>query len=242
MTGNKSAILYYHSLDTSGSVISMAPELFRQQMECLVERGIPVVQLSEVEKKPGSVALTFDDGFRNFVEHALPVLERYSLPATVFVVTGHCGGRNDWLQPYGGVPLLELMDWSELKQLVQSGVELGAHSVHHRDLSVLAEELVAQELNDCRRELEDRTGAAVTALCYPYGCSTPGVRRLVRQHYQLACGTTLQFVTPPTDPFDLPRIDAYYLRKPFWFKQVVCGDGETYLATRRILCRVRRIL
>ena len=88
----RSAILTYHSLDESGSVISMPPALFRAQMECLAESPSKVVPLAEICDRPGAVAITFDDGFANFAEYAAPVLERLSLPATVFVVSGFCGG------------------------------------------------------------------------------------------------------------------------------------------------------
>src|SRR6202043_11676 len=96
MTSGESAILTYHSLDDSGSVISVPPALFRRQMDFLAASGIPVVPLNEVMKRPGSVAITFDDGFRNFADHAVPVLERHRLPATVFVVSRYCGLTNDW--------------------------------------------------------------------------------------------------------------------------------------------------
>jgi len=67
-------VLTYHSLDNSGSVISLSPGLFRDQMQQLADAGVPVVPLPMVDSVSGAVAITFDDGYQNFLEHALPVL------------------------------------------------------------------------------------------------------------------------------------------------------------------------
>jgi peptidoglycan/xylan/chitin deacetylase (PgdA/CDA1 family) len=205
-----SAILTYHSLDDGNSPTSLPPPVFRRQMETLVRQGIRVVPLAEILAAPGAVALTFDDGYANFLLHALPVLEQYRLPVAVFVVTGR----------WAAAPTLELMSWSDLARLAQAGVTLGAHTVHH-------------PMRDCRAELEDRTGQAVEALAYPYGISTPAVRRLAREHFRLACGTALRFLSRAEDPWDLPRIDVHYLRRRFWFEQLMRPGGRAYLTLRR---------
>lgn len=239
MTG--SAILTYHCLDAGGSALSTAPGTFRRQLETLVERGIRVVPLAEVQGTPGAVALTFDDGYKGFLDCALPLLEQYRWPATVFVVSGHVGGRSDWpCAPYPPMAALELMSWSELRQLVQAGIVLGAHGVHQANLAALPEEQAVREMEDCRREIEDHTGQAVEALAYPFGASTPAVRRTASRHFRLACGTALRYVSAADDPLDLPRIDAYYLRSRFWFDHLMDPIGRCYLAARRRIRQLRQ--
>jgi peptidoglycan/xylan/chitin deacetylase (PgdA/CDA1 family) len=231
-----SAILTYHSLDNSGSVISTPPDLFRQQIEFLAGCGVPVVALAEVQKVPGSLALTFDDGFRNFFEHGFPILEKHRLPATVFVISGYCGGGSPWLsQSSSAVAGPGFLGWSELRTLVQSGIEVGAHTVHHPNLAVLPLEQVEQELRDCRARLEDVTGHAVESFAYPYGLVTAAVRRLVARQFRLACGASLRFVTPECDRLCLPRLDAYYLRRRLWFTDLMSRRGRAYIAARRLL-------
>jgi peptidoglycan/xylan/chitin deacetylase (PgdA/CDA1 family) len=242
MASARSAILTYHSLDTSGSVISTTPQLFRRQMEQLAWSGTPVAPLAEVMKTPGSVALTFEDGFLNFVVHALPVLQRFRLPATVFIVSGYCGKRSDWPSLGRYIPSLEMMGWSELRELVRCGVSIGAHSVSHRKLTGLPEEIVRREMRDCRLELEDRTGAAVEAFSYPYGASDVGVRTLAAREFLLACGMRMQYVNGAADSLDLPRFDAYYLRGSWPMRNLLTSGGAAWFGARRWLRAARAAL
>jgi peptidoglycan/xylan/chitin deacetylase (PgdA/CDA1 family) len=233
------AILTYHSLDDTGSVISTCPEVFRRQMEKLASSGIPVVPLTRILETPGAVALTFDDAYCNFLEHGVPVLEQHRFPATVFVVSGRCGGLNEWSHPYARTPRLELMSWSELEQLGSSGITLGAHTVSHPNLARLPEEEATREMRDCRRQLEDRTGQVVETLAYPYGISTPAVRQAARREFRVACSTALRYLRPGDDPWNLPRIDAYYLRSRVWFNQLMKPGGRAYILARRWLRELR---
>ena len=233
------AILTYHSLDTSGSVISIRPELFRRHVERLMERNVPIVPLDQAPATPGSVALTFDDGFENLVEHAFPVLEQYGLPATVFMVSGYCGRLNAWPgQPERGIPRLRLMNGNHLRQAPRR-VEIGAHTVTHPNLAKLPPARAAAELRDGRAALEDITGRTVRCFAYPYGASTPAVRELARQEFTLACGTAMKFVRPDADPADLPRIDAYYLRQGLGAERLLAPSGTAYIAIRNLLRTAR---
>jgi peptidoglycan/xylan/chitin deacetylase (PgdA/CDA1 family) len=238
----RSCILTYHSLDSSGSVISMNPALFRAQMSWLAETRTPVVELSEVQRIPGSVALTFDDGFSNFFDHALPVLQKYGFPATVFVVGGYCGGRNNWpSQPaHPPLPLLDLMGWTQIEKLAKAGVRVGSHTVNHPRLNELCSDDVESELSASRSLLEHRIGKPVSAFSYPYGSCSPSVQSAVERHYTLACGVNLDFVSQGSDPFLLPRIDTYYLRNLGWFRKLGTTQFANYIAVRRALRTIRR--
>src|SRR6516164_11047113 len=97
------AILAYHSLDHSRSVLSTSPSTFAEQMKVLREAGVMVVSLGDLaddmrafSNRENAVVLTFDDGFRNVYEHALPVLQSHGFPATVFLVTDYCEKTNSW--------------------------------------------------------------------------------------------------------------------------------------------------
>ncbi len=233
-------ILCYHSLDRSGSVISVAPETFRWQMQCLAVSGRRVVPLAQVSEIPGSVAITFDDGFRNFYQHALPILREHDFPATVFVVTGHCGGRNNWASQTPGVPEFDLMDWDEIREAAGNGVTIGAHSVTHPKLSAVPAEDARRELRASREEIETRLGQSADTFAYPYGDHNASVREMARASFRISCGTTLDFVTPARGLDDLARLDAYYLRNPAVFQKVAGGSGQGYILARRSLRNLRR--
>lgn len=241
MTLSRSCILTYHSLDTTGSVISTPPAVFREQMAWLAESGIPVVSLDRVREARASVAITFDDGFRNFFDDAMPVLEHYRFPATVFAVSGFCGGRNDWpSQPrHTGIPTLELLRWQELEQIARAGIGIGCHTATHPRLRSLSDEQLECELKGSRATIEQRTGAAVDTFAYPYGDSDPRVRQAVSRHFRVACGTKLRFVSPNSELWDLPRLDTYYIRSRFWFRGLTKRYGSAYLALRHLLRSVR---
>jgi peptidoglycan/xylan/chitin deacetylase (PgdA/CDA1 family) len=240
MSPLRSAILTYHSIDTSGSVISIAPQTFRSQMKSLAESGTVVVDLAEVAKHPGSVAITFDDGFQNFYEEAFPVLQQYGFPATVFVVSGFVGKRNDWpSQPSTGIPRFELMGWDEIKEVSRHGVALGAHTVSHPFMTRNSKAENDTELKVCRSEIESRTGTAVSTFAYPYGDFDHHVQDQVAGYFRVACTTVLDYVEAP-HPLALPRLDIYYLQKTFWFDRLGTALGRQYIAARRNMRQLRR--
>jgi peptidoglycan/xylan/chitin deacetylase (PgdA/CDA1 family) len=233
----RSAILTYHSLDESGSVISTSPAKFRAQMECLARSVAKVVPLSEVFQQRDAVAITFDDGFVNFAEHAVPVLERLSMPATVFVVSGYCGRRNRWQQP-PGIPDLPLMNWSMLRDL-PACISLGAHSITHPDMRTLKDEEVTNEVRNSRTDIEQKTGRAVTAFAYPYGAVDRRAAAAVLRESMIGCGTRMGFLEARCDRAVLPRLDTFYLRSASWPEHLFGPSMRMYVALRRWLRQAR---
>jgi peptidoglycan/xylan/chitin deacetylase (PgdA/CDA1 family) len=239
MSGGRSVILTYHSLDDSESVISIPPALFRRQMEFLAASGIPVVPLDQALHRPGSIAITFDDGFCNLLDHAVPVLERLRLPATIFVVSEYCGRNNNWPSQLHGVPDLPLLSWDNLSALPPL-ISLGAHTMTHPDLRRLSAEECERELCECQGQIEQHLGRPVRCLAYPYGASSPQVRSLADRHFELAVGTSLRFLSTRSSRLDLPRIDTYYLRGWFSLERLFTESGSLYIGFRSLLRNVRR--
>jgi len=238
MSGGRSAILTYHSLDDSGSVISTPPRQFQRQMEFLAASGIPVLPLDQALRRPGSLAITFDDGFRNVLDHALPALERHRFPATIFVVSDYCGRGNNWPTQSRGIPSLPLMRWAELAGL-PAAISVGAHTATHPNLTLLPASECEREMSECQTRIEQSLGRPVRWLAYPYGTSSPAVRSLAGQHFDLAVGTSLQFLPVQFNPMDLPRIDTYYLRGRFPLERLFTGPGRLYLGARALLREAR---
>jgi peptidoglycan/xylan/chitin deacetylase (PgdA/CDA1 family) len=230
------AILAYHSIDNSGSVLSTSPEIFREQMDVLNELGVRVLALEEVRAVRGNgstrpaVVITFDDGFRNVYENGLPVLQRCGYPATVFLVTGRA---NSWPSQPNHIVQRPLLSWSEIRELRSAGIALGSHSVTHPDLTAVSIREAEEELAASKKAIEDIVGDAVEAFAYPYGSHNDRVRRLASKHYALACATELGFVDSRSDFFALERLDMYYLRHPSVFRQLFTRRVAAYLRCRR---------
>jgi len=233
----ESLILAYHSLDDTGSVVSTRPEKFRQQMRSLSDSGIPVVAMDRVTQSPGSVAITFDDGYSSVLEHGAPILARYGFSATTFVVTGQCGKNNDWDQRGRRIPKLPLMSWSQVREFLSAGLSVGSHSHTHARLNA---QNVREELERSKREMEDHLGVRPASVCYPYGEADAAVRRTAGEFFDWACCTDLAYVRPDADRCWLPRIDAYYA--PANLATLLTPAGRFYLAARGILRGVNRWL
>lgn len=234
-------ILTYHSIDEHGSLLSVSPETFRRQLEWLAANHIPVAPLSKVRQQPGSVALTFDDGYRNFAQIAWPLLRKYRFPATVFVVVGKVGGQSDWPDLGYPVPRLALMNWDEIQGVVQEGAEVGSHDLtHDPNLGVMEETQLRERLGASRAILEDRLGVPVRSFAYPYGRVNARLRHVAADCYDIACTAELDFVSSACVPWLLPRIDSYYLRNLFWFRRLMRLSGFLYIGFRGWLRSLRR--
>ena len=136
-----------------------------------IEAGQPVDRLA---------VLTFDDGFSDFYELGLPVLQYLRVPATLFIVTDPLGGRNAWDLPRG-LPQHPLMTRSQVRELHQLGFEIGSHTASHPLLSTLPLSECVEELARSRRELEGLLGAKPRGFCYPYHDQNPVVQRAVAE-------------------------------------------------------------
>ncbi len=208
------AILTWHSIDASGSPISVAPEAFRQQVDWLRSGRVRVVSVDELLTMPrdvDAVALTFDDGFANFATEAAPLLLRDDFPVTVFVVTDRVGMDNRWRGQDEGMPVLPLMDWDTLGRLQQQRVTIGAHTRTHPRLTSAGTDVMA-ELRGADDSLERELGARPAGFAYPYGACDARVTSAVAQTYRWACTTAFRPLSDADDPHLLPRLDAWYFR------------------------------
>jgi peptidoglycan/xylan/chitin deacetylase (PgdA/CDA1 family) len=209
------AILTYHSIDDTGSVISVAPAEFRAHVRFLASGRIRVVPLAGMlleDDGRDAVAITFDDGFANFESEALPVLIDHGLTATVFAVTDRVGETNDWDSAGRSIPRLSLMTWQRLGRLSEVGMEIGAHSRRHRDVTVLSPAEAEDEIAGSGDQIFRELGLRPTAFAYPFGRFGAAAGQLAGEHYECACTTELRFLDSTERRTRLPRVDMYYLR------------------------------
>jgi peptidoglycan/xylan/chitin deacetylase (PgdA/CDA1 family) len=164
----------YHSVTPQSNgpePFTVSTKSFERQMHWIHHRNYKGVSLKEILKTPRqstsrrSVALTFDDGYTDFIEYAMPILRHYGFSATVFAIAGQLGNENNWAVG----PRKTLMTASQLKQIAAEGIEIGSHALHHVRLSSLADETLHEDLMASRSILQDISQQDVRGFCYPYG-------------------------------------------------------------------------
>jgi peptidoglycan/xylan/chitin deacetylase (PgdA/CDA1 family) len=242
-------ILTYHSIDPSGSVISTRKEKFRAQMEHVRDAGFRVISLRELVRRMGRsdplpdrpLVITFDDGFKSVYEAAYPTLREFGFPATVFLIAGRCGQINQWSDQSGIAPHLALLDWEEIAEMSDNGVEFGAHTLTHPNLSRISIEKAAAEIVGSKTLIQERLDREVSFFAYPYGRMTPQIQNLVRQHFDGACSTELRLAQTASDRHFLPRIEMYYFSRNERFHTLGRPPFHRYVAWRRALRGVRRL-
>lgn len=193
------------------------------------QRHFRVVPLSEQvarsragEDLGGTLSITFDDGYRDNVEAAAPVLRRYGLPATFFVTTGFIGTNAvpAWDRHLATQP--GWMTWDQVRALVAMGFDIGSHTDTHLDLGTADADSIRKELAVSRRKLSEELGTAAELFAYPFGGRehiTPRSLELVRQAGFTCCAACHGGTNPVTpNPFRLNRVAiAQYLQSPYQF-------------------------
>lgn len=158
-----SATLYYHRVgpfrDGAPRKMTVTPENFRKQMAALSRTRL--LTLDEAAKDVEGVCLTFDDGFRDCLEFAIPELRARRYPAAFFIVAGLVGKTDEWMRVTKH-PVERLMDWDDLKRLRDEGFTIGSHSMTHTTLT-------KAEVVDSRRVLRDNLGLPIEHFAYPRG-------------------------------------------------------------------------
>ncbi len=205
------AILTYHSIDTTGSIISTPPEDFARQLDQIEKTGVAVVPLGELLATPApAIALTFDDGYVNFAESAWPRLRGRGWPATVFVVADMLGKLNTWER--GRAAGLPLLGADALRDLAAEGVEVGCHGARHVRLRGIAADVFRRETLLARRSLEEALGTSVRSFAYPFGARHGSLDDSLHSTFTHIVTTRFDLVASDTSPWDLPRLDAFYFR------------------------------
>ena len=207
--GGMPAIAMFHSVspyDDDPYLVTVTPERFDRQMRWLRRRGLRGVAVGELMAAcragagRGLIGLTFDDGYADFVDYALPVLARHGFGATVFPIAGRLGGLNDW-DALG--PRKPLMSADQVRKAADAGIEIGSHGLRHVSLPGLAEAGLAAEAAESRAILKETIDRDVTGFCYPYGHTDASSVAAVQQAgYAYGCAI---WRSPSTGPHALPR-------------------------------------
>lgn len=230
--GFRLPILMYHSIsddseaDRSGYYkVCTSPVRFAEHMQWLADwgyrgvtltHGMKVLQgINRVKAKP--VAITFDDGFRDFYTAAFPILQRHGFSATMYLSTAFIGDdRGDESgSDKRSFKSRECLTWSEVRQLKLTGIEFGSHTVNHPRLVHLNWPAIEAELRDSKTTLEQRLGYPICSFAYPYAYPSANrafIDRLKQTlsglGYETCVTTDIGRVRPADDPLELKRLPA----------------------------------
>jgi peptidoglycan/xylan/chitin deacetylase (PgdA/CDA1 family) len=213
-------VLAYHKVtrfELGGTWVP--PSRFVSQIDMLLDAGFTFIDedayLSTVAGERagsgGEVLLTFDDGYRELLDVAVPALEERRIPALIFIVSSFVGKENEWELRLPGRRFMH-MDWSEIIDLAGKGFALGSHTATHQDLTRLVPDDLRRELSDSRGELEDRVGCVVQSLSYPFGRTNEFVEAAVaRAGYRAAFSMYPAGRNAEIDRFALRREGVYII-------------------------------
>lgn len=192
----------------------VTPRAFGAQMNWLtLARYVPITLDALLAHRSGhcslparSIVITFDDGFQDCVEHAVPILHARGFTAIFYLVAGLVGKTSRWLLPERGVEL-PLIDWAAARRLEAAGFQCGSHTLSHPHLADLSPEACREELLGSRRLLEDHLGHEVNHLAYPFGSFNEKVRALVAETgYHSASSVRIGLSPPEDDVLALHRV------------------------------------
>jgi peptidoglycan/xylan/chitin deacetylase (PgdA/CDA1 family) len=229
-SGGRDAVLMYHSIGERRRYGNVSVERFREDLTRLVD-ACEVVDLAELVEDEGDgerprVAITVDDAYANFHDHALPIVEEFGVPVTLFVPVGLLDGEhpeyasrlerspdgdprfND--PEHGDTTPAPLMTSEQVRGALETGlVTLGNHTMTHPDLATVAPEALATEVREARRRLEREFGVTVDRFCYPYGRYSAAALALVRETHALAVTAEAEPLGSNVDPHRVPRLHAH---------------------------------
>jgi peptidoglycan/xylan/chitin deacetylase (PgdA/CDA1 family) len=207
-------VLCYHAIsDAWEHALAIPQPVVERQVRRLLARGYRPASAEEaLSGRPRLLHVTFDDAYRS-IRPVLPTLQRLGVQVTVFVSADYA----DDGRPLGVPELmadvrsqpheLETLDWTALRELAESGVEIGSHTLTHPHLTRLSDAEVERELKGSRERLTDELGRQCRFFAYPYGEHDSRVRARVKE-----AGYTAAFALQdrqPSDGYAVPRVALY---------------------------------
>jgi peptidoglycan/xylan/chitin deacetylase (PgdA/CDA1 family) len=227
--GRVPMVLMYHGVaevPEDPNNLCVTPTRFAEQMTWLKRHGLhgvgigTLVDAIHAGRARGLVGITFDDGYVNVAEVALPVLLRHGFTASMFIISGRLGGTNEWDEG----PAWPLMSADQVGRLAEAGMEIGSHSATHQRLAGLGAGPLEAEVSGSRASLGQLIGAPPRGFAYPYGSMDAAARQAVRDAgYDYACA-----VQTPISELGFMALPRVYVGQ---------RDDARRMAVKRILFR-----
>ena len=205
----KIPILSYHSISNEDCPLSLNLIEFEKQLIFFKKNNFQLVHFNEIKDLSSKkFIITFDDGYKDLIINALPLLKKYNFKSKSFIISNLIGKKNIWDELNTNIKDKELMNLSDIHFWLKNGMRVGSHSKSHKKLTLLDKKDAIDEIVNSKDELETLTGKSINAFCYPYGLHNESIVNIVKEKYDSAFTTNRSRFDPARhDKYKLPRID-----------------------------------
>jgi peptidoglycan/xylan/chitin deacetylase (PgdA/CDA1 family) len=189
-------ILMYHHVAEGANSLFVSPSNFEEQMSYLYAKDYQTISLDELFEKPPEkkFIITFDDGYKDIIKNAEPILKRLGFKATVFLIVNDIGKEG-------------YLNWEDIEILKKEGWSFGSHTLTHHDLTKLKKDEAENEIVLSKEKLESKLENPVDFFCYPAGKFNQDIIELVkRADYKGAVTTLFGKDNKKEDIYQLKRI------------------------------------
>ncbi len=228
MSNIRIPILMYHSIEsmpksTIMRSLHVPPKRFKFQMWMLKILGYKGLSMRELrpyldgDKYGKVVGITFDDGYQNILINAAPVLKKYNFSATCYVVSESIGLSNTW-DLDKKITQRPLMTENEIHKWLNLGMDIGAHTKTHADLTSISTQRVQSEIYDSKIDLEGKFKVTISDFCYPFGRFNDLTSSITKNSGYLSATTMMRGrASTKSDRLQLPRIPINHRTLPHLF-------------------------
>lgn len=227
--------------------VNCSPSAFAEQMRALSKLGFYALDLESAmtrfEKNPTDriVAVTFDDGYRDFYTEAFPILKKHGFRATMYLPTAYIGKERSTFNQ------MECLTWSEVHELRKAGMVFGSHTVTHPKLYELTWDKIEQEILESKKILDTELGESTASFAYPYAfpeTDSAFVQRLEtilkRANLKWCVTTRIGRVAPTDAPFTLKRLPMNGCDDPALLEAKLIGAYDWLALPQNLSKRLRR--
>lgn len=205
-------ILAYHEVSPADDIYSVTADQFEEQMRYLEEHGYTSIDLQQLfdsyegnfilPNKP--IIITFDDGYENNFLAALPIMEKYNMRSSVFIITEMVGTP-------------EYISWQQVAEMQARHTEIGSHTMTHVGLGSVSAEQQRLEIVGSKAALEQHLNKPIKFFAYPYGEFTSVTEQLLREAgYQGACSGIAGLNNKGVDAYALKRVNVPHPKYGLW--------------------------
>lgn len=232
-------VLMYHSVCNKDNFLSVNTEIFEKQIKFLKCNGYNSIDFTEVKKKiPKKVIITFDDGYKDNLINALPILKKYNFKAVFFIVTNLISKTNSWDKENFNYKKMKLLNHEDIFELLGNNMSIGSHTCNHKNLTITDSSDLDYEIKNSKIYLENTFNTKVSAFSYPYGKLNKNIFNIVSKNYEFAVTTVRsRYNLNKHNNFFIPRLHMsnkisnfkFYLKLNTIYEDIKYDNKQLYM-------------